>query len=301
MTLDRSRGLALAVLLLAAAPAAPAADVVGDIGWSRVRQGEALVDVARREGVGYHELVMANPLVDRWLPAAGTTVVLPTRFVLPRAPREGLVVNVPEMRLYQFTPRGVVTYPVAIGRDEWKTPIMETRIIERIKDPAWHPPESIRREHREQYGEILPRVVPAGPDNPLGQYALRLGTGSHLIHGTNKPYGIGMKVTHGCIRLYTEHMAALFPTVDRGAKVRLVDQPYKSGWSGGVLYVEAHPPGAGTGARLREAFLAQLRKDAGTDLQAVDWPAVHAALATPRGVPVPVAVRGGGALTAAAR
>jgi L,D-transpeptidase ErfK/SrfK len=221
--------------------------VVGRIEWVEAQEHETLVDIARRYKLGYQEIVLANPDVDPWLPGEGTQVVVPNLYVLPDAPRDGIVLNLAEMRLYYYpkTHAGqsptVVTYPVSIGRMDWKTPLGLTRVERKVKDPAWYPPESIRIEHAAQ-GDILPELVPAGPDNPLGGYALYLGVSGYLLHGTNKPFGIGMRVTHGCVRLYPEDVEALYHQVPVGTPVRIVDQPYKIGWRDGTLYLEAHPP-----------------------------------------------------------
>ncbi len=222
-------------------------NLVGEMIYITVKRSDTFVDIAQAYGLGYDELVLANPGVDPWLPKHGTRVLLPTRYVLPDAPREGIVLNVPEMRLYYFPKaregesRKVVTYPVSIGRYDWKTPLGDTSIVTKAANPAWRPPESIRAEHAAD-GDYLPTVVPPGPDNPLGKYALRLGLPGYLIHGTNRPSGIGMRVTHGCIRLYPDDIETLFNNVGVGTKVHIVHQPYKLGWNDGVLYLEAHPP-----------------------------------------------------------
>jgi len=208
---------------------------------------DTLLDIARRYSIGQEEILLANPEVDRWLPGEGKPVVIPSRYVLPDAPREGLVLNLPEMRLYHYPEpaegetREVQTYPVSIGRMDWATPLGVTKVTRKQKDPPWYPPESIRREHAEQ-GDPLPRVVPPGPDNPLGRHAIRLGIPAYLIHGTNKAYGVGMRVSHGCVRMLPEDIEALFPQVDRGTKVHIINQPVKAGWYGGKLYLEVHPP-----------------------------------------------------------
>jgi L,D-transpeptidase ErfK/SrfK len=284
-------------LVLAAAHAAtypmppPDQDLVGELGHAVASDEDTLVDVARRNRLGYEELILANPAVDRWLPRAGTTVLLPTRYLLPAAPREGIVVNIAEFRLYYYrkatqkTPAVVETYAVSAGREDWQTPNVETTVSRRLKNPAWYPPRTIRDEHTAD-GRKLPAVVPPGPDNPLGPLALKLGIpGGYFIHGTSKPFGVGMSVTHGCLRLYPQDMEALFERVPEGTKVRVVNQPYKTGWKDGVLYVEAHPePGAAPGA-LREYVEAALaeRPD-----YTVDWDWVDSIALQPRGVPLPV-------------
>jgi L,D-transpeptidase ErfK/SrfK len=248
--------LCLAACVVAAPAAAeqftlPAAgsDVVGEMRRARINSRDTLLDVARRHGLGYEEITNANPGVDAWLPGAGTDVVVPKRRLLPRAPRVGIVINLPEHRLYWYPPAapgetpGVWTFPVSIGKMDWNTPLGVTRIVAKIKDPTWTPPKSVREEHARR-GDILPAVVPAGPDNPLGRYAMRLGIpgGAYLIHGTNRPAGVGMQVTHGCMRLYPEDIETLFGFVSVNTPVMIVNQPYKWGWHDGELLIEVHPP-----------------------------------------------------------
>jgi L,D-transpeptidase ErfK/SrfK len=221
--------------------------VVGTIQVVAAQRADTLVAIARRYNLGYNELRLANPEVDPWLPGEGTPVVLPTQFVLPDAPRKGIVINVPEMRLYYYpklargeTPQ-VVTYPISVGRRDWNTPLGWARVTSKDKDPTWYPPKSIRAEHAAN-DNPLEAVVPPGPDNPLGGHALRLSIAGYLIHGTNKPAGIGMQVTHGCIRLFPEDIENLYQEVPVGTPVRIVNQPYKTGWRAGELYLEVHPP-----------------------------------------------------------
>lgn len=271
-------------------------DVIGELREITVREQDTLVNVARRHNLGYRELRLANPDVDPWLPGEGTVVRLPTRFVLPDAPREGIVLNISEMRLYYFPPAGssyagkVVTYPLGIGREGWDTPLGATRIVRTAARPTWYPPESIREEHA-KYGDILPRVVPPGPDNPLGEYALYLGFPTYLIHGTNKPAGIGMRVSSGCIRLYPEDIAALYSMAGAGTPVRIIDQPYKAGWLDGTLYIEAHPPDASGRERvssytpLVRILIAATRER--PDFP-VDWDGAQNAAEIADGVPVAV-------------
>lgn len=211
------------------------------------KASETLLDIARRYDVGYSEIKAANPNIDPWLPKEGSPVVVPTQYVLPQAPRRGIVINLAEMRLYYFPesqpgqPGVVVTHPIGIGREGWSTPLGKTSVISKKKNPTWIPPESIRAEH-EANGDPLPKVVPPGPDNPLGKFALRLGMPGYLIHGTNRPWGVGMRVSHGCIRLYPEDIASLFAQVKVGDSVNIVYQPFKAGIKDAVLYLEAHVP-----------------------------------------------------------
>jgi L,D-transpeptidase ErfK/SrfK len=222
-------------------------DLVGAPEIIKASQEDTLLDIARRYDIGQEEILHANPDIDRWLPGAGTEVVIPSHYVLPSTPRVGLVLNTPEMRLYYYPqpkpgePAEVQTYPVSIGRMDWATPLGETRLVSKEKDPAWRPPESIRAEH-EADGDPLPRIVPPGPDNPLGRYAMRLGIPGYLIHGTNKAFGVGMRVSHGCIRMLPEDIETLFPQVPVGTPVRIINQPAKAGWYGDKLFLEVHPP-----------------------------------------------------------
>jgi L,D-transpeptidase ErfK/SrfK len=218
--------------------------VVGKISYYETAQEDTLSQVAEKQGLGYEEIVLANPDVDSWLPGAGKKVVLPTSYVLPNGPTSGVVINIAEYRLYYYYKEGgqqfVATFPVSIGRMDWNTPIGKTSIISKVRNPSWYPPESVREEHRAE-GRELPRIVPAGPDNPLGEYALRLGIPGYLIHGTNRPAGLGMRVTHGCIRMYPVDIEWFFPRASKGSSVRIVNQPYKTGWRGDDLYLEVHP------------------------------------------------------------
>lgn len=220
--------------------------IVGQLAVISAQDEDTFLHLARRFDIGFQELVIANPTVDPWLPGEGTQVVIPTRYILPDAKREGMVLNLAEMRLYYYPkstngkPKYVHTYPISIGRGDWATPHSSTRIIAKTKDPTWYPPESIRKEHEEK-NDPLPPSVPPGPDNPLGKYALRLALPGYLIHGTNEPRGIGMKVTHGCIRLHPKDIEDLFNRVSINTPVTIVNQPYKLAWHRGKLYAEMHP------------------------------------------------------------
>ncbi len=221
-------------------------DVVGAVATVTAREEDTLIDIARRHGLGYHDIVRANRDVNVWVPGEGTEVVLPTRFVLPPGPRRGIVLNLAEYRLYYYPeavegePAYVMTYPISIGRMDWETPLGSTSVVSKVADPSWYPPQSVRDEH-EADGRPLPRVVPPGPDNPLGKYAMRLGLPGYLIHSTNRPAGVGMRVTHGCIRMYPEDIDYLFPNVDVNTPVRIINTPVKIGWFGDELVVEVHP------------------------------------------------------------
>lgn len=272
----------------------PGEQVVGEFYVIRLREGDTLPGVARHFGLGHAEIVQANPEVDPWVPAAGSRVLLPVRHVLPDAPRDGVTLNLANMRLFHFPPEGqgqsVQTFAVGIGREGWETPTGVTHVAEKKVKPTWIPPASILREHEEK-GDPLPRVVPPGPDNPLGDYALRLGMPSYLIHGTNKPYGVGMQVSHGCVRLYPEDIERLFGGIEIGVAVRIVDQPYLAGWQSGELYLEAHPPLEGEnvhGDALREGLFARLEREAGQRGVTIDWSRVDEVLQRRDGIATPI-------------
>jgi L,D-transpeptidase ErfK/SrfK len=278
-------------------PLPPAGEaMVGQIGYDATAEEDTLVDVARRFRLGYEELVLANPSVDRWLPGEGQVVLLPTRYILPDAPREGIVVNLAEFRLYYYPRSGkaragvVETFAISAGRDDWRTPQARlTRVAQRLENPAWYPPKSIRDEHKAD-GDDLPAVVPPGPDNPLGPLALKLAIpGGYFIHGTSKPFGIGMKVTHGCLRLYPEDIERLFRIVPEGTPVRVLSQPFKTAWKDGVLWVEAHPESERPGPADFEQLRGQLQRvlKERPDYP-VDWGLLESLVLQPRGVPVPV-------------
>ncbi len=205
-----------------------------------------MVDAALRLSIGQQAIQRANPDVDRWSNST-QHLTLPTRHILPRVTRTGLVLNLPEMRLYHFwtnersSAHWVSTYAVSIGRQDWQTPLGVTQVVEHRKDPTWTPPESIKEEAR-LAGILLPDVVRAGPDNPLGQYALRLAIPGYLLHGTNRPQGIGMRVTHGCVRLYPNDIKELYYSTSAGAAVHIINEPVKVGWYAGALYLEVHTP-----------------------------------------------------------
>ncbi len=221
-------------------------DVIGAVATITARHEDTLVDIARRYGLGYQDIVRANPDLDPWLPGAGTEVVLPTRFVLPSGERRGIVLNLAEYRMYFYPepkPDGtayVMTYPISIGRMDWETPLGATQVISKVRNPAWYPPKSVREEHAAE-GRPLPSVVPPGPDNPLGKFAMRLGLPGYLIHGTNRPAGVGMRVTHGCIRMFPEDIDFVFDKIDVKTPVRIVNEPVKIGWQGDELVMEVHP------------------------------------------------------------
>jgi len=222
----------------------PGSDVIGEVEVITAAYEDTFITLARRYNVGPEDLERANPDINFWLPGEGAEIVIPSRYVLPDAPRCGLVLNVPEHRLYYFPEcdgNRVITHPIGVGREGWNTPYGRTEVTRKQHLPTWYPPESVREEHAAA-GDPLPTVVPPGPENPLGEHALYLGMPGYLIHGTNKPRGVGMRVSHGCIRMFPEDIEELFGLVDPGTRVTIVNQPYKLGRSEDGLYMEAHPP-----------------------------------------------------------
>jgi L,D-transpeptidase ErfK/SrfK len=222
-------------------------DSIGEPGQTQAEQEDTLPDIARRYHLGFDEIVVANPGVDTWIPGAGAIIRLPLQHLLPDVPRVGIVINLPDGRLYYFhTDRSgnvVESDPISVGKMDWKTPLGVTTIVSKEKNPTWYPPKSVRETHLKD-GDVLPEAIPPGPDNPLGAYAMRLGIpgGAYLIHGTNKPVGVGMQITHGCIRLYPEDIEYLFGEVPLRMTVRIVNQRIKTGWIDGALYLEVHHP-----------------------------------------------------------
>ena len=221
-------------------------DVVGKLQVITANEDDTLSDIARRFNLGYEEIVNANPNVDPWLPGTGTQIVIPTQFVLPDAPRQGIVINLAAMRLFYYPKakagesQKVITHPVGIGRVEWKTPEGTTRITSKKANPAWIPPPSIRKEHA-QKGDPLPAIVPPGPDNPMGTHVLKLDWPSYAIHGTDKPPSIGLRGSHGCLRMYPEDIVCIYNDVPIGTPVRVVNQPNLLGWRGDKLYLQTYP------------------------------------------------------------
>lgn len=271
-------------------------DIIGNIQITAARHEDTLLDIARRYDLGYEEIIAANPGVDPWLPGKDTKVVLPTQFILPGQEREGLVLNLASMRLFYFPqpepgqPAEVITHPIGIGREGWRTPQGTTRITQKIEKPAWTVPESVRREHVRQ-GDPLPQIVPPGPDNPLGEFAMRLSRPQYLIHGTNKPWGVGIRVSHGCVRLYPEDISRLFPQVPVGTQVRIINEPYVAGRRDGQLYLEAHEP-LSEDVRRWKGSLEPMQKAVETkaaDLTVeVNWKKARNIARQAHGIPVPV-------------
>lgn len=272
--------------------------VVTDIGKN------TLLDIARHYDLGYEEIVAANPGVSVWVPPPHDKIVVPTEFILPPRPWAGIVINVPQRRLYYFpSPKKgeaqqVITYPVGIARPGWATPLGRTRIIAKYRDPSWIVPKSIQEEHRRDGEPRFPAYFPPGPDNPMGMLAMQTGFPAIFIHGTNKPWGVGMRPSHGCFHLYPEDAAQLFSRLPVGTPVRVIDEPYVVGMRDGRLYMAAFKPIADYPSKqspLTRAVAAVTRalpeKSAASGRPSLDWNKVLAVAQAER--PVPVAINAG--------
>jgi L,D-transpeptidase ErfK/SrfK len=277
-------------------PAAPGDSLIGELPetglYTRARKDDTLLDIALAYDIGQNEIVRTNPNVDRWLPGQDTEIRIPDSRLLPDTKQRGLILNLPEYRLYYYPkdqPGQVITHPISIGRMDWDTPLGTTKIIAKTKDPQWRPPASIKAEHAAQ-GDPLPDVVPAGPNNPLGRYAMRLGIPGYLIHSTNKPLGVGMRVSHGCVRMYPNDIERLFPIIKTGTPVEIVNQPIKVGWLNNKLYIEVYPElegqESGFGDRLAKAM--DLIQKLNSNVPVLDTDALRDALTLSNGLPVAI-------------
>ena len=270
-------------------------DLFGKIQVTKVKQGDDFSIIARRYDVGFYELVEANPQVDPDHPRSGTVLIVPTQYLLPRTPRTGIVLNLAAMRLFYF-PKGkdyFYTYPIGIGRQNWNTPLGALRIVQKIVDPVWVVPDSIMK-YRQEQGDPVPRIVSAGPDNPLGKYAMRLSIPTYLIHGTNDPSSVGRRSSAGCIHLYPEDIEQLFAMIPKGMSVLIINEPYEVGFEDGNLYVKAHLPleeqreALLSKPQLIESIINQMLK--GDAYPAIDWQEARETVQDHTGIPVMVGI-----------
>lgn len=294
MGMGRLMLMAAIILLTAAAPKpAPPLQLIGIPTLYVTRESDTLLDIAHEYDTGYVEIRAANPGIDPWLPGANQKIVVPTQHVLPDAPHRGIVINLPELRLYYYPPQGEPrSFPIGIGGEGKETPVGHTVIAAKRPHPTWIPTAS---EHDEN--PDLPAEVPPGPDNPMGDFALYLAWKGYAVHGTNKPYSIGRRDSHGCIRLYPEDIAWLYRVAAVGTPVTVVDQPAKVGWSGGELYLEVHPTQQDADALESEGTPRSplaidaddlVAKAAGGDVYRLDWYTIHLAETERNGIPVQV-------------
>lgn len=269
---------------------------IGEMGEHKAVYEDTLVHLARKYGLGFIEIRAANPDLDPWIPGAGAKIVLPTQHLLPVAPRKGVVINLPEMRIYVFgngneTPK---TFPIGIGREGLGTPVGKTTVVRKTVGPIWRPTDRMRREKPE-----LPEVVYPGPDNPMGTHALYLGWPTYAIHGTDKPYGIGRRVSSGCIRLYPEGIIELYDMIPVGTTVNVVNQPLKVEWIDNELYLEAHPDleqalimeetGAVSQQKLSDKDMKLIIAKAGKYENLLNWPRIRTAVRERTGYPIKIA------------
>jgi L,D-transpeptidase ErfK/SrfK len=273
---------------------------VGEQITYRAKYEDTFVHLARDYNLGFTELRAANPYVDPWVPGAGKKLIMPTRHLLPDAPYEGVVINLPEMRLYAFVngEEAPTTFPIGVGREGLNTPTGSTKIVRKKEGPVWRPTPRMRKEDPE-----LPAAVYPGPENPLGTHALYLGWPQYLIHGTNRPFGIGRRISSGCIRMYPETIIKLYDMIPVGTKVTVVDQPIKVGWIDDRLYLEAHAnieqsvemeeTGVISAPKLNDEDMARIIKVAGEDKGRIRWSAVRLAVKERKGIPVEIARRSG--------
>ena len=265
--------------------------LVGRIGIVPLREGDTLLDIARHFGLGYQHITEANPDLDIWVPEQGAHAILPLQFILPDAKRAGVVINLATMRLFYFhggKQPALSTWPIGIGREGRSTPLGAMAVARKMQHPTWYVPASIRKTH-EQQGDPLPPVVPPGPDNPLGDFALYLSKPSYLVHGTNKPFSIGLRASNGCIRLYPEDIERAFKEIPVSTPILIVNQPYLLGWLDGVLYLEAHQPHEEVDAKfLEKNLMDKLQSIAKQTPRKIDWPKVAETLKYSRGIPTPI-------------
>lgn len=272
--------------------------VVGSLMALQLQEGDTFPDVARHYGLGFEEIAAANPGIDSWVPKNNSKALIPVQFVLPRAPRKGMVINLAAMRLFHFPAASggteVITYPVGIGKEGRSTPTGPLSIMRKKEHPTWYPTATIRNDHSRK-GDPLPAAVSPGPDNPLGDFALYLSRQPYLIHGTNKPYSIGWRASNGCIRLYPENIERLFPTVPVRESVLIVNQPYLSGWHDGVLYLQAHRPQEELSEKLlQKRVRGELAKIEADKAHPLDWAKIDRILEEARGIPIPISAKGPG-------
>ena len=282
-----------------AVQAAPNAKLIGHMQTVSASDEDTLVHIGRRNGIGFVEMRAANPTLDPWIPGGGTQVVIPGMNLLPDAPRKGAVINLAEMRIYIFNQGPEpLTFPIGIGRDGLQTPVGTTSIVRKTEDPTWTPTPRMRAED-----PTLPPVVYPGPDNPMGTHAMYLGFPSIAIHGTNKPYGIGRRVSSGCIRMFPEDIGRVYSMLPVGTTITVVDQPIKAGWVGDTFYIEATPTQEQSTAmekegkipeyEVSESSLAYIMRKAGNDQSKLDWALIRNVIKERKGYPIEIAKRDG--------
>ncbi|MBI1300238.1 MAG: L,D-transpeptidase family protein [Alphaproteobacteria bacterium] len=291
-----SLGMTAILLFAQTAHAEFKQNYIGEMETYKAVYEDTLVHLARKHGLGFLEITSANPDLDPWIPGAGAEVIFPKKHLLPNVPREGIVINLPEMRVYYYKDKGKapITYPIGIGREGLDTPTGLTEIVRKKDGPTWRPTDRMRQENPD-----LPASVPPGPDNPLGTHALYLGWPQYLMHGTTKPYGIGRRVSSGCMRMYPEHIIKFFEQVPVGTKVNVINEPIKLAWIGNELFIEVHPTmeqaltleetGAMQEKLLDDNDVARIMHYAGQHKDLLNWPRIRAAVKERLGYPIRIA------------
>ena len=269
-------------------------DITGKSVAYTVRDKETLIDIARKFDISFADIMSANGRIDPWLPKINRKILIPNRHIMPSVKRDGIIINLGDLRIYFYKNHLLIgTYPIGIGRSGWETPLGLAEVIEKKTDPFWIPPDSVREED-----PSLPKIVAPGEDNPLGTRAIYLSMPSYLIHGTNKPYGVGMKVSHGCIRMYPEDVESLFDLVEVGTKVNIINEPIKVGWHNNNLYIEVHQLPAYASEKntlenkdrrnLYPLATSMVQKVAGTSITEVDWQVVFKSVLEAKGIPTKI-------------
>ena len=269
-------------------------DIIGKKITYTVREKETLIDIARKFDISFADIMSANGRIDPWLPKENRQILIPNRHIMPNVKRDGIIINLGDLRIYFYKNHLLIgTYPIGIGRSGWETPLGLAEVIEKKTDPFWVPPDSVREED-----PSLPKIVAPGEDNPLGTRAIYLSMPSYLIHGTNKPYGVGMKVSHGCIRMYPEDVESLFDLVEVGTKVNIINEPIKVGWHNNDLYIEVHQLPAYASEKntlenkdrrnLYPLATSMVQKIAGISITEVDWQVVFKSVLEAKGIPTKI-------------
>ena len=270
-------------------------DIVGEPRWVKLQLGQNLQTLGQRYNLGYYEVLEANPTIHPKLAERGTEVLLATQFILPNAPREGVIVNIAELRLYLYPDDNneVITLPIGIGKPGRETPLGKMNIYDKRKDPTWYIPESIYYELKSRGMRVSPEPWPPSPKNPLGKYAMRLSLLGYDIHGTNKDTGVGRRTSAGCIRMYNDDVAEVFHHVEVGTPVRIINQPYKIGIKDSKIYLEAHKPLQEDRKESQEEYLADVKAVIKKFMQShknitINWRAVANVINSFSGIPVEI-------------
>lgn len=267
--------------------------VIGSIQTGWVKSGDQAADIAKAYDIGFNEIQNANPQINmnhRF--ASGREVMIPTQHLLPNAPRKGIVINLPEMRMYYYSGNEVLTYPIGIGKPGKTIPVTTSKVTYKKTNPFWYPPQDIREFNLAQ-GVILPRVLPPGPDNPLGTYAIYMSVPTYLIHSTIFPESVGRRASFGCIRMYETDIESFFPTVNKGIPIEILNAPVKVGWQNKALFMEAHEPleeyKDDVNASL-PGMVHQIVERSGNEPILIDWQAVSFIAQNKDGIPHKIGV-----------